>query len=775
MKFNLAPSLMTTIVSILLMMDTTSNYAEGAVRKDNLKEIPKIEPEDWPTSGPWIVSTKEGDQDKVANAALSKFNRYNVRSRGNFDASKKLRSKGGFNAVVIEGVSKQELSALPEVLGVYPDLPRYAVASYSWGPDRSDQESGLDQSYNPDYPGCGASIYILDTGLDTTHSEFTENQPHAREVLNVYNGYGSISDNTDVQGHGTHVAGSAGGATVGIAPCAHIYGMKILDDSGSGTTSGIIAAMEVVKQRALAEGNAVKTVINMSLGGYCGGTCPTDPLNEKVEELYQVGIMSVVAAGNDGENAASYSPASAPNAITVGASTTADALIDWSNFGSGVDINAPGVDINSACSSATTGCTDGNSYVSYSGTSMASPHVAGSIAAQMEKAGNAIEFIDAAAVDKLRGSLLCDSVKGIITHNRGSTTTYDLMQIPKNDGKFNCQPLESVAPTFAPTGPSYAPTAQPSFRPTYFNPIPSQLPPYEASNTNSARQNTVNEDIYVCNGETLTFSLCDGVCSGDTYLRLYLGDQEIADNDDKCNVCSSLAFSTPSTEGCNTYTLRQGCYGSGQCSGTVKINRAGNFPPVAEPTNAPAASPVVSPVASPVNLPTTAPVAVPTNPPIPDPTNAPISNPTKAPIGSPTEAPISLPNVPSDFPQVYMANPTCLPFSLSGTSSATQNTQVCSFYTCPGTKLAFDTCHEDGKTCSGDTFLRLLGPNGQELDSNDDRCGLCSSIRYEFGGTGCATYSLVQGCHGDESCNGEVKITIVNEGPGSGRTLKQAM
>ena len=225
----------------------------------------------------------------------------------------------------------------------------------TWGLDRLDQANlPLNQSFT--YPSSsGVHAYILDTGIRATHNDFTGR---------MGNGHTSINDGqgtNDCQGHGTHVAGTVGGTTWGVAKNVTLHAVRVLGCDGSGTNSGVIAGMDWVAA------NAIKpAVANMSLGG--GASQASD---DAIARMTNAGITTVVAAGNDSSNACNYSPARAPSAITVGSTTSSDAMSSFSNYGSCVDIYGPGSSITSASHTSNTGST------SMSGTSMASPHVAG--------------------------------------------------------------------------------------------------------------------------------------------------------------------------------------------------------------------------------------------------------------------------------------------------------------------------------------------------------------------------------------------------------------
>jgi PKD repeat protein len=227
----------------------------------------------------------------------------------------------------------------------------------SWGLDRIDARTGLNNSFTYPNGGSGVTAYIIDTGINSGHGDFSGRVLSGADFID-----GGTPD--DCNGHGTHVAGTVGGTTYGVAKSVRLVGVRVLNCSGSGSTSGVIAGIDWVVA------NAIKpAVANMSLGG---GSSTS--LNNAVESAVKAGVTFVVAAGNSSANACNYSPASAPSAITVGATTSGDSRASYSNFGMCVDILAPGSSIKSAWiggSSATN---------TISGTSMASPHVAGAAA-----------------------------------------------------------------------------------------------------------------------------------------------------------------------------------------------------------------------------------------------------------------------------------------------------------------------------------------------------------------------------------------------------------
>ncbi len=235
-----------------------------------------------------------------------------------------------------------------------------------WGLDRIDQMIGVDSEYTyPDTAGEGVHVYVLDTGIRTTHQEFgTRATQDYSAIADTLEGDPSCS------AHGTHVAATIGGETYGVAKKVTLHSVRVLGCNGSGQTSWVLAGIDWVRL------NHIKpAVANMSLGG--GASLVED---NAVKAAIAKGVTFAVAAGNSDDNACYYSPARASTAITVGATDIADARAVFSNFGACVDIFAPGVAITSAINDSDT-ATD-----TWDGTSMASPHVAG--AAALYLAGN---------------------------------------------------------------------------------------------------------------------------------------------------------------------------------------------------------------------------------------------------------------------------------------------------------------------------------------------------------------------------------------------------
>ncbi|MFF3939398.1 S8 family peptidase [Streptomyces phaeofaciens] len=233
-------------------------------------------------------------------------------------------------------------------------------SSAPWGLDRIDQTSlPLSTTYTyPDTAGGGVTAYVIDTGVRITHSQISGRASY---------GYDAVDGDTtasDGNGHGTHVATTIAGSTYGVAKKAKIVAVRVLDNSGSGTTAGVIAGIDWVTAN-----HSGPSVANLSLGGGASST-----LDTAVRNSIASGVTYAVAAGNSSANASSYSPARVTEAITVGATTSTDVRASYSNYGSVLDIFAPG-------SSITAGWyTSDTATNTISGTSMATPHVAGAAA-----------------------------------------------------------------------------------------------------------------------------------------------------------------------------------------------------------------------------------------------------------------------------------------------------------------------------------------------------------------------------------------------------------
>ncbi|MEO7795788.1 MAG: S8 family serine peptidase [Thermoanaerobaculia bacterium] len=246
-----------------------------------------------------------------------------------------------------------------------------AEPAASWGLDRIDQHEGaLDSLYSYYTEGAGVDLYVVDTGIRSTHAEFQGRVDLGAAFSTVMDGLGT----EDCNGHGTHVAGIAGGATFGVAKGVTLHPVRVLDCYGRGAVSDLVAGIDWItarypKPRKNQAPQPKRAVVNMSLA-----TDWTQTLDEAVGRSIAAGISFVVAAGNRGGDACTMSPARVAGAITVGASGAGNARPTYSNYGPCVDLFAPGDSILSASIAS-----DSATMV-MAGTSMASPHVAGTVA-----------------------------------------------------------------------------------------------------------------------------------------------------------------------------------------------------------------------------------------------------------------------------------------------------------------------------------------------------------------------------------------------------------
>ncbi|MFD6432137.1 S8 family peptidase [Streptomyces venezuelae] len=310
--------------------------------------------------GSYLVTLKEGSGLKAATSQGKDL----IAEYGG-SVQKTFKSALNGYSAKLSAAEARRLAADPAVAAVEQNQRLHVDATQSnapWGLDRIDQAKlPLSGTYTyPDSAGSGVTAYVIDTGVRITHSEIS-----GRAV----NGYDAVDgDNTaqDGNGHGTHVATTIAGKTYGVAKKAKIVAVRVLDNNGSGTTAGVVAGIDWVTSNHAAGAPAVA---NMSLGGGASTT-----LDNAVKKSIADGVSYAVAAGNANTNAANTSPARVPAAITVGATSNTDARASFSNYGSVLDIFAPGVNIKAGWN---TGDTATNTI---SGTSMATPHVAGAAA-----------------------------------------------------------------------------------------------------------------------------------------------------------------------------------------------------------------------------------------------------------------------------------------------------------------------------------------------------------------------------------------------------------
>ncbi|KAF4410227.1 MULTISPECIES: S8 family peptidase [Streptomyces] len=328
-------------------------------------------PDDRALSGSYIVTLKPGAEARTVAEQVSEEAAENGSGSARATARVKLKhvyteALNGFSAKLDAAQLKElrgheSVAAIEEDAEVTVDATQYNAP---WGLDRVDQRNRpLDGGYTYSRNGSGVTAYIIDTGIQTSHPDF------GGRAQNVYDAFGG--NGQDCQGHGTHVAGTVGGSTYGVAKGVALRGVRVLNCQGSGSISGIVAGFDWVRQ------NATKpAVANASLGGGYSSA-----LNSAATNLANSGVHLAVAAGNENQNACNVSPASAPGTITVAASDSADRKASFSNYGSCTDLYAPGVSVTSARM--------GGGSTAMSGTSMASPHVSGVAALYKSSYGDA--------------------------------------------------------------------------------------------------------------------------------------------------------------------------------------------------------------------------------------------------------------------------------------------------------------------------------------------------------------------------------------------------
>jgi subtilisin family serine protease len=309
-------------------------------------------------SNSYIVVLKSGSDDagQVTAASQALVDKYGGEVVDNYTASVR-----GFHARM-SATQAARLAADPAVSYVEQDAKVSMAATETnatWGLDRIDQRS-LPLSGTYTYgSAAGVTAYVIDTGIRITETDFGSRASYGWDFI------GNDSIASDCNGHGTHVAGTIGGTKYGVAKDVKLVAVRVLDCDGSGSYSAIIAGIDWVTAHAVKP-----AVANMSVGGPNSAA-----LNNAVTRSIASGVTFAVAAGNDNKNACNYSPAATPNAITVGAIDQSDNRASFSNFGSCVDIFAPGVQITSENYKS-----DNAPPVMMSGTSMATPHVAGAAA-----------------------------------------------------------------------------------------------------------------------------------------------------------------------------------------------------------------------------------------------------------------------------------------------------------------------------------------------------------------------------------------------------------
>lgn len=383
MKRLLAPTL--AALALAACSDVGTNPSSTSPQQLHAPNAPYYSKGGDGIDGDYIVVFKD-DVDEPLTKADQKVLKHAGKMKYKYDKALK-----GFAASLSPG-AVAELQADPDVAYIEQDQVMTTQATQSgvtWGIDRIDQRARpLSGTYTYTSTGTGVRAYIIDTGIQTSHPQFGG---RASAVYDALGGSGQ-----DCNGHGTHVAGTVGSATYGVAKNVYLRAVRVLDCNGSGSNSGVIAGMDWVATNKIAP-----AVANMSLGGgYSAAT------NTSANNLANSGVFLAVAAGNSNADACNSSPSSAANVTSVASSTSTDAKSSFSNYGSCTHLYAPGSSITS------TWLNGGTNTIS--GTSMASPHVAGVAALYKAVNGNA-------SYSTIRSWLTTNATANVITGNPSGT------------------------------------------------------------------------------------------------------------------------------------------------------------------------------------------------------------------------------------------------------------------------------------------------------------------------------------------------------------------
>ena len=378
----------------------------------------------------YIIRYVDGESNDSVNDELSKNN-----------GRLKIRLSKVFNGAIADMTPARavQLRKSPKILWVEEDkqVTRRATVSPtpSWGLDRIDQRTNTaNNSYSFTTNGSGVSVYVIDTGIYTSHSQFTG---RTRLGFDAFGG-----DGIDCNGHGTHVAGTVGGSTFGVAPAASLVSVRVLDCGGAGSLSGVLTGIDW----AINDHVSGPAVINLSLG-----TTKSASLESAVDRAFNDGITVVSAAGNSNVDACTTSPGgNKPSGLTVGATTITDARASYSNFGACLDLFAPGSDIVSA------GISSPAATAVLSGTSMAAPHVAGLAARYLSAAPTATPSqVMTALINATTANVVTSA--GTLSPNRLAYGDPDM--VPSSPGATSPSSPGTTVPTSTTTVPPGSGTA----------------------------------------------------------------------------------------------------------------------------------------------------------------------------------------------------------------------------------------------------------------------------------------------------------------------------
>lgn len=289
------------------------------------------------------------------------------------------------------------------------------TSAVMWNLDRLDQrDNALDQSFSPEGNGRDVDIYVIDTGVRATHQDLV-GRVHYAGFDAVDQLTGSSNHGEDLNGHGTHCAGTAAGTTYGVAKKANIYNLRALNAEGTGAVSGIVMGIDRIVQQKLEGGTGRPVVISQSLG-----VKKSVSLNRAIAEATEAGIVCVGAAGNQAAYSCDYSPASATMGIAVGATNENDEVTAFTNTGECTTIMAPGTQITSASQRCDT-CTK-----TMSGTSMAGPHAAGYAAIVMSQNPRLTpaEVVSKMIAQSTKGHVMMSSIESARAHSTPNRLLY---------------------------------------------------------------------------------------------------------------------------------------------------------------------------------------------------------------------------------------------------------------------------------------------------------------------------------------------------------------